>query len=82
VDNTISGAMSIDPEITIYGEWPSEAMRAMLGSMIKELNRPLATDHTLSEMLVPLIVSYLDDSDTLETAAGKMESVISTYLSE
>ncbi|MCE5189447.1 MAG: hypothetical protein LLF75_09765 [Eubacteriales bacterium] len=82
VDNTISSGMSIDPEITIFAEWPSEAMRAMLGSMIKELNRPLATDHTLSEMLVPLIVSYLDSSDTLETAAGKMESVISTYLSE
>lgn len=82
VDNTISGGMTIDPEISIFAEWPSESMRAMLESMVKELNRPLATDHTLSDMLVPLIVSYLDGSSTLEDATAKIESVISTYLSE
>ena len=74
--------MTIDAEISIYAEWPSEAMRTMLLSMIKELEQPLSTDNTLRDLLVPHIVSYLDGSSTLEAAAEKMESVISTYLSE
>ena len=82
VDNSISSGMTIDPEITIFAEWPSEAMRNMLLGMVKEVNRPLSTDHTLSDLLVGQIVSYLDGSSTLEDASAKMESVISTYLSE
>lgn len=82
VDNTISSGMTIDATISIYAEWPSEAMRTMLLSKIKELDRPLSTDNTLRDLLVPQIVSYLDGSSTLEAAAEKIESVISTYLSE
>jgi ABC-type glycerol-3-phosphate transport system substrate-binding protein len=82
VDNTISSGMTIDPEITIYAEWPTQAMRDMLLSMVKEVSHPLSTDHTLSDLVVPQIVSYLDGSSTLEDASAKVESVISTYLSE
>lgn len=82
VDNTISSGMSIDATISIFAEWPSQAMRDMLLSMAKEVNRPISTDHTLSDLLAPQIVSYLDGSSTLEDASAKMESVISTYLSE
>ena len=81
-DNTVSAGMTIDPEITIYAEWPSAAMRDMLLTMMKEVNHPLSTDHTLSDLIVAQIVSYLDGSSTLEDASAKMESVISTYLSE
>ena len=82
VDNSISSSMSIDPEISISAEWPTEAMRNMLFTMSKEVNHPLSTDHTLSDLLVVQIVSYLSGSSTLEDASAKMESVISTYLSE
>ena len=82
VDNNISSGMSIDPEISIFADWPSEEMRNMLYTMAKEVNHPLSTDHTLSDMLVVQIVSYLNGSSTLEDASAKMESVISTYLSE
>ena len=82
VDNTISSGMTIDPEITIYAEWPTQAMRDMLLSMVKEVSHPLSTDHALSDLVVPQIVSYLDGSSTLEDASAKVESVISTYLSE
>lgn len=82
VDNSISAGMSIDATISIYAEWPTQAMRDMLLSMVKEVNHPLSTDHTLSDLLIPQIVSYLDGSSTLEDASAKMESVISTYLSE
>ena len=82
VDNSISSSMSIDPEISIFAEWPDQATRDMLLSMVKEVNHPISTDHTLSDLLAPQIVSYLDGSSTLEDASAKMESVISTYLSE
>jgi len=82
VDHSISSSMTIDPEISIFAEWPTQAMRDMLLKMVKEVNHPLSTDHTLSDLLVPQIVSYLDGSSTLEDASAKMESVISTYLSE
>ena len=54
----------------------------MLLNLIEGLDRPLATDNTLRDMLTPLIVAYLDGSDSLETAQGKVQSVISTYLAE
>ncbi len=82
VDNSISSSMTVDPEISIYAEWPTQAMRDMLLKMAKEVNHPLSTDHTLSDLVVAQIVSYLDGSSTLEDASAKMESVISTYLSE
>lgn len=82
VDNSISSSMTVDPEISIFAEWPDQATRDMLLGMVKGVSRPLSTDHTLSDLLVPQIVSYLDGSSTLEDASAKMESVISTYLSE
>ena len=82
VDNSISSGMSIDATISIYAEWPSQAMRDMLLSMAKEVNHPIPTDHTLSDLLATQIVSYLDGSSTLDDASVKMESIISTYLSE
>lgn len=82
VDNTVSTGMMIDDEVSIFGEWPKEEVRNMLLSMMKALDQPLDTDSTFSNMLCPLIVAYLDGSDTLETAQGKMESMIATYLAE
>lgn len=82
VDNTVSTGMMIDDEVSIFGEWPKEEVRNMLLSMMKALDQPLDTDSTFSNMLSPLIVAYLDGSDTLETAQGKMESMIATYLAE
>ncbi|MEA5047168.1 MAG: hypothetical protein VB034_01035 [Eubacteriales bacterium] len=82
VDNTISQAMHLDGGDALEAEWPSDAMRAKLGEILTSANTPLATDTTLSDMLAPAVVAYLQGDDTLETAAGKMESVISTYLSE
>ena len=81
-DKTISSGMSIEGSISIMGGWPDEAVRSMLLNLIEGLDRPLATDNTLRDMLTPLIVAYLDGSDSLETAQGKMQSVISTYLAE
>ena len=54
----------------------------MLLQLLQSVDQPLSTDDTLNDMLAPAVVAYLDGSDTLETAAGKMESVVSTYLSE
>ena len=81
-DNTISSGMWIDDTTSIMAEWPVEAVRNRLLTMIEQLNVPLDIDNTFSDMLVPLIVAYLDGSDTLETAQGKMESMIATYLAE
>ena len=82
VDNTISQSMHLDATNSLDSEWPSEAVRNQLLSMIQQVNVPLTSDATLSDMLSPVIVAYLNGSDTLETAAEKMQSVISTYLSE
>ena len=82
VDNTISQSMHLDATNSLESEWPSEAVRNQLLTMMQQLSVPLASDTTLSEMLSPVITAYLDGSDTLETAVGKMQSVISTYLSE
>lgn len=81
-DNSISSGMWIDETFSIQAEWPVEAVRNRLLTMIEQLNVPVDTDNTFSDMLVPLIVAYLDGSDTLETAQGKMESMIATYLAE
>lgn len=82
VDNSVSSGMWIDNTTSLTAEWPSEETRNMLLGMIQSLTKPISTDHTLSDMLSPLIIGYLDGSDTLETTTGKMKSVISTYLSE
>ena len=82
VDNTVSSGMWIDDTTSISAEWPSEETRNMLLTKIERADVPLATDQTFSDMLTPLVVAYLDGSDTLETAQGKMESMIATYLAE
>ncbi|MEN6419968.1 MAG: hypothetical protein ABFC73_13715, partial [Clostridiaceae bacterium] len=82
VDNSISQSMHLDAGNSLDSEWPSEAVRNQLLSMMQQVAVPLTTDSTLSDMLSPAIVAYLDGSETLETAVTKLESVISTYLSE
>ncbi len=82
VDNSVSQSMRFDATNSLEALWPKEATRNTLLGLLQSVNRPLATDNTLGEMLAPAVVSYLDGSDTLESAAGKMESVIATYLSE
>lgn len=82
VDNTVSQGLHLGGGDSLESEWPSGAMRAKLGEIIYAAGVPLTTDTTLSGMLAPAVVAFLQGGDTLETAAGKMESVISTYLSE
>ena len=82
VDDTISQSMRLDATNSLDSEWPSEATRNALKGLLENANRPLSTDNALSDMLAPPLVAYLEGSDTLETAAGRMESVLATYLSE
>jgi hypothetical protein len=82
VNNSVSQSMRLDATNSLQALWPSETTRNALLGLLQSVNRPLATDNTLGEMLAPAVVAYLDGSDTLESAAGKMESVIATYLSE
>lgn len=82
VDNSVSQSMWLDATNSLYAEWPAEATRNLLLQLLQSVDQPLSTDDTLNDMLAPAVVAYLDGSDTLETAAGKMESVVSTYLSE
>lgn len=82
VDNSISQGMNIDATNSLHSEWPTEAVREQFHTLAQQVSIPLMTDHAFSEMVTPVIVSYLNGSDTLETAVAKLESVISTYLSE
>ena len=82
VDNSISQGMRLDGTNSLESDWPSEAVREQFHTLAQQVNSPLMTDHAFSEMVTPVIVSYLNGSDTLETATAKLESVISTYLSE
>ena len=82
VDNSISQSMHLDATNSLDSEWPTEATRNALLALLQSVDQPLSTDHTLNDMLTPAVVAYLDGSDTLESAAGKMKSVIDTYLSE
>ena len=82
VDNSISQSMRLDGTNSLDSEWPSEAVREQVHALAQQVSSPLMTDHAFSEMVTPVIVSYLNGSDTLETAIAKLESVISTYLSE
>lgn len=82
VDNSISQSMRLDATNSLEAEWPSETTRNTLLGLLQSVDKPLSTDNTLDEMLAPALVAYLNGSDTLETAADKMQSVLATYLSE
>lgn len=82
VDDTMSQSMRFDETNSLSAEWPSEAVRVQFHALAQQVNSPLMTDTVFGDMVTPVIVSYLDGSDTLETAVVKLESVISTYLSE
>jgi len=82
VDDSVMQSLRFDATNSLDSVWPSETTRNALLELLENADTPLSTDDTLFDMLAPALVAYLDGSDTLETAAGKMESVVSTYLSE
>lgn len=82
VDNSISQGMNIDETNSLHSEWPSEAVREQFHALAQQVSIPLMTDSAFGEMVTPVIVSYLDGSASMDTAVAKLESVISTYLSE
>ena len=80
--NNTSVGMWLDEATSVWGEWPSAAMRSGLRGILNELSIPLNDHSELDSMLLPEITSYLDGSATLEAASEKLTSVLSTYLSE
>jgi len=82
VDDTMSQSMRFDETNSLNAEWPSAAVREQFHTLAQQVGSPLMTDTAFGEMVTPVIVSFLNGSDTLETAVTKLESVISTYLSE
>ena len=62
--------------------WPSKLWRDRLGALIASLDQPIADDAALTDMLTPAIEAYLSGASPLAEAAGRVESLLATYLSE
>lgn len=81
-NHAISSGTIIDESHEVTAEWPSPAMRAEFRRLVEGANTPNSSDEALTAMLLPEITAYLSGGTTLDEAVEKINSVLSTYLSE
>ena len=80
-DNVCSTLM-LDDGVEFSAEWPTAERRAELGSVIDTLHTPIMEDEALTAMLLPEITACLSGEISQSEAAGRMQSLLSTYLAE
>lgn len=80
-DNFSTGYVMGD-EYELTGGWPSAPMRAVLLDILKSLDKPINDSAELNAMLFPDIQAYVSGKTTLDEAADKLNSALTTYLSE
>lgn len=84
-DNSRLGISSNDPadkDIELTGTCPPLKDREKILSMLLALNRPIALNQTLKDMIMTESAGYFDGSKTADEAADGVMSKVNTYLSE
>lgn len=81
-DDSICTSTMFDETHKIEAAWPSQTMRAQFRTLVDAANVPVTTDEVLSAMLLPELTAYLSGASTLDEAADKIGSTLSTYLME
>lgn len=83
-NDNVSMALNFDNERKDFfsAEWPSEAIREKLKTIIRGLKTPLRSDSALEELLLSELVACIEGGETPESAAPKVFSKLSAYRSE
>lgn len=84
-DSSILGVSSSDPAdggIELRGTCPPLEDREEILAMLSGLNRPIALNQTLKDMIITESAGYFDGSKTAGEAADGVMSKVNTYLSE
>ena len=81
-NNGMSSGFNLDDGKEFTARWPTKARREQIGAILETLDMPVREDAALTDMLLPEITDCLSGMLTEAEAAGRILSLLSTYLSE